>query len=50
MELNIKGQIFLVGGSYNDNKSSILNWKTGVYLDKEGKWKQLTKSELEELR
>lgn len=49
MELNIKGQITLVGGSSNEGKTNI-NWKTGVYVDDKGKRQQLTKSELETLR
>ena len=46
MELNIKGQIILVGGP----GTSSINWKTGVYLDQWGKPQQLTKTELEALR
>lgn len=49
MELNIKGQVTLVGGSGNDGKTQ-MNWKTGVYFDEQGKKQQLTKAELEELR
>ncbi|KAL7555137.1 hypothetical protein ACHAWF_018772 [Thalassiosira exigua] len=49
MELNIKGQITLVGGPGNEGKSNI-NWKTGVYVDEKGKPQQLTKTELESLR
>lgn len=49
MELNIKGQITLVGGPGNEGKTNI-NWKTGVYVDDKGKRQQLTKSELETLR
>jgi len=49
MELNIKGQITLVGGPGNEGKANI-NWKTGVYVDDTGKRQQLTKSELETLR
>ena len=49
MELNIKGQITLVGGSGNDGKTQI-NWKTGVYCDEEGNRQQLTQTELEALR
>ena len=49
MELNIKGQITLVGGPSNEGKAQI-NWKTGVYVDQEGKRQKLTKTELEELR
>jgi len=49
MELNIKGQIALVGGPCNEGKTQI-NWKTGVYFDEKGKRQQLTKIELESLR
>eukprot|EP00584_Thalassiosira_punctigera_P021229 CAMPEP_0172553004 /NCGR_PEP_ID=MMETSP1067-20121228/47784_1 /TAXON_ID=265564 ORGANISM="Thalassiosira punctigera, Strain Tpunct2005C2" /NCGR_SAMPLE_ID=MMETSP1067 /ASSEMBLY_ACC=CAM_ASM_000444 /LENGTH=264 /DNA_ID=CAMNT_0013341095 /DNA_START=230 /DNA_END=1024 /DNA_ORIENTATION=- len=49
MELNIKGQITLVGGPGNEGKAQV-NWKTGVYLDDKGMRQQLTKSELEALR
>lgn len=49
MELNIKGQITLVGGPGNEGKTQI-NWKTGVYVDDKGKRQQLTKTELESLR
>ena len=49
MELNIKGQITLVGGPSSEGKTQI-NWKTGVYVDQEGKRQKLTKTELEELR
>ncbi|EED90073.1 predicted protein [Thalassiosira pseudonana CCMP1335] len=49
MELNIKGQVTLVGGSGNDGKTQ-MNWKTGIYFDEQGKKQQLTKAELEELR
>lgn len=49
MELNIKGQITLVGGPSNEGKTQI-NWKTGVYVDDQGARQQLTKTELEELR
>mmetsp|Transcript_22854 Transcript_22854/g.47697 ORF Transcript_22854/g.47697 Transcript_22854/m.47697 type:complete len:273 (-) Transcript_22854:355-1173(-) len=49
MELNIKGQITLVGGPGNEGKTQV-NWKTGVYVDNKGKRQQLTKSELEALR
>ena len=49
MELNIKGQITLVGGPGSEGKTNI-NWKTGVYVDEKGKRQQLTKSELETLR
>ena len=49
MELIIKGQITLVGGPSSEGKTQI-NWKTGVYVDQEGKRQKLTKTELEELR
>lgn len=49
MELKIKGQITLVGGPSNEGKAQV-NWKTGVYLDENGKRQQLTKTELEALR
>ena len=49
MELNIKGQITLVGGPGNEGKTQ-MNWKTGVYIDEKGKQQQLTPSELEALR
>mmetsp|Transcript_25425 Transcript_25425/g.46765 ORF Transcript_25425/g.46765 Transcript_25425/m.46765 type:complete len:277 (-) Transcript_25425:392-1222(-) len=49
MELNIKGQITLVGGPGNEGKAQV-NWKTGVYIDEQEKRQQLTKSELEALR
>ena len=49
MQLNIKGQITLVGGPSSEGKTNI-NWKTGVYVDDKGKRQQLTKSELETLR
>jgi hypothetical protein len=49
MELNIRGQVTLVGGSGREGKTQI-NWKTGVYIDEKCKLQQLTKSELETLR
>lgn len=51
MQLNVKGQIALVGGigGSSDCKAQV-NWKTGVYVDREGNPQQLTKSELEALR
>lgn len=49
MELNIKGQVTLVGGPGNEGKTQI-NWKTGVYVDEKGEPQQLTKTELESLR
>lgn len=49
MELNIKGQVTLVGGTGKEGKTQI-NWKTGVYIDANCKPQQLTKSELETLR
>jgi len=47
MELKIKGKTTFVGGT---NSKAQINWKTGVYLDDEGKHQQLTPDELEELR
>lgn len=44
MELNIKGQVTLVGGPGHNGKTQ-MNWKTGVYFDEEGKRQQLTVSE-----
>lgn len=49
MELKIKGQITLVGGTKKEGKAQI-NWKTGVYIDESCKQQQLTKYELETLR
>ncbi len=49
MELKIKGQITLVGGPGNEGKTQI-NWKTGVYVDENGRPQQHTKAELEDLR
>ena len=49
MELNIRGQVTLVGGSGREGKTQI-NWKTGVYIDEKCKLQQLSKSELETLR
>jgi hypothetical protein len=49
MELNIKGQVTLVGGAGNNGKTQ-MNWKTGVYFDEYGKRQQLTSSELKALR
>ncbi|KAL7477904.1 hypothetical protein ACHAW6_003692 [Cyclotella cf. meneghiniana] len=49
MELNIKGQVTLVGGAGNNGKTQ-MNWKTGVYFDENGKRQQLTSSELKALR
>jgi hypothetical protein len=49
MELNIKGQVTLVGGPGHNGKTQ-MNWKTGVYFDEEGKRQQLTVSELKALR
>lgn len=50
MKLNIKGQITLVGGGPGNEGKTQINWKTGVFLDDEGKRQQLTKAELESLR
>ena len=47
MKLKIKGKTTFVGGT---NSKAHINWKTGVYLDDEGKQQQLTPDELEELR
>ena len=49
MELKIKGQVTLVGGTGKEGKTQI-NWKTGVYIDENCKLQQLTKYELETLR
>ena len=49
MELKIKGQVTLVGGTGKEGKAQI-NWKTGVYSDESCKLQQLTKYELETLR
>jgi len=50
MELKIRGQVTLVGGSCHDYAKVAINWKTGVYVDEKGVRQQLTKNELEELR
>jgi hypothetical protein len=47
MKLKIKGKLTMVGGT---NCKAQINWKTGVYLDDDGKKQQLTQEELEELR
>lgn len=47
MKLKIKGQTTFVGGA---GGKSHINWKTGVYLDKNDEQKQLTCEELESLR
>lgn len=47
MKLKIKGKLTMIGGN---NCKAQINWKTGVYLDEDGKQQQLTHDELEELR
>ena len=49
MELNVKGHIVCVGGSGN-NGTVQMNWKTGTYLDSEGRRQKLTDAELKALR
>ena len=47
MKLNIKGTVTVVGG--NSSRSQI-NWKTGLFVDEEGRQQQLSNEELEALR
>lgn len=47
MKLMVKGKLTQIGGQ---NSKAQINWKTGMYVDEEGKQQQLLPNELEELR